>query len=118
MNRNLLAVLGGGFGDGSAKGPQMVVEGEMIETSTPEVSVMFNSAKNIIIVPGYGMAAGKAQHKVAELISILRARGVNVRFAIHPVAGRLPGHMNVLLAEARVPYNIVLSMDEINICPR
>jgi len=114
MNRNLLAVLGGGFGEGSAKGPQMVVEGEMVEASTTEVSTWFTEAKSIIIVPGYGMAAGKAQHKVAELTKLLRSRGVNVRFAIHPVAGRLPGHMNVLLAEARVPYDIVLSMDEIN----
>ncbi|CAD7951945.1 unnamed protein product [Amoebophrya sp. A25] len=115
MNRNLISVLSGGFGAGmSGGGQQQAIEGEMVETSTPDVANLFNTAKNIIIVPGYGMAAGKAQHKVAELTTLLRGRGVNVRFAIHPVAGRLPGHMNVLLAEARVPYDIVLSMDEIN----
>ncbi|CAD7967521.1 unnamed protein product [Amoebophrya sp. A120] len=116
MNRNLFAVLAGGFGTGSSSsgGAQQAIEGEMVETNTAEVAQLFNTAKSIIIVPGYGMAAGKAQHKVAELTTLLRSRGVNVRFAIHPVAGRLPGHMNVLLAEARVPYDIVLSMDEIN----
>ncbi len=86
----------------------------MTEIDCAGVAEMFNAAESLIIVPGYGMAAGKAQHKVAELTALLRSRGVNVRFAIHPVAGRLPGHMNVLLAEARVPYDIVLSMDEIN----
>jgi NAD/NADP transhydrogenase beta subunit len=90
------------------------VEGIITEAMTPEVAETFNNAKSIIIVPGYGMAAGKAQHKVAELVKICRDRGIKVRFAIHPVAGRMPGQLNVLLAEAGVPYEIVEEMEEIN----
>ncbi|KAL3899226.1 MAG: hypothetical protein SGARI_006504, partial [Bacillariaceae sp.] len=116
MNRSITHVLIGGFGDG-AGGPKKKAkkaEGSVKEVSAEDVIEMMTDAKSIIIVPGYGMAVAKAQHAVADLTSKLRARGVNVRFAIHPVAGRLPGHMNVLLAEARVPYDITLSMDDIN----
>ena len=86
----------------------------MQEIDPPTLADALKEAKSVIIVPGYGMAVGRAQHAVRELTEVLRARGVNVRFAIHPVAGRLPGHMNVLLAEANVPYDIVMEMDEIN----
>jgi NAD(P) transhydrogenase alpha subunit len=109
-------VLVGGFGDGAGKSTKKAkkAEGTVKEVSTEDVIEMMTDAKSMIIVPGYGMAVAKAQHAVAELTSRLRARGNNVRFAIHPVAGRLPGHMNVLLAEARVPYDITFAMDDIN----
>ena len=112
MNRSFISVILGGFcGDA---GPQMEVEGEQVAIDTDGVATALNDADNIIIIPGYGMAVAQAQQSVAELTRRLRAKGKQVRFAIHPVAGRLPGHMNVLLAEAKVPYDIVLEMDEIN----
>jgi len=112
MNRGFLSVILGGFG--GAKGPQMDIEGEMISIDAEGVAAALEDADSIIIVPGYGMAVAQAQQSVSELTRRLRAKGKNVRFGIHPVAGRLPGHMNVLLAEAKVPYDIVLEMDEIN----
>ncbi len=112
MNRSFISVILGGFG-GSA-GPAMEVEGEQIAINADGVATALNEADSVIIVPGYGMAVAQAQQGVAELTRKLRAKGKNVRFAIHPVAGRLPGHMNVLLAEAKVPYDIVLEMEEIN----
>ena len=112
MNRSFISVILGGFG--GATGPQQDIEGEMIATDTGAVRAELEAAHSIIIVPGYGMAVAQAQQSVAELTRRLRAKGKTVRFAIHPVAGRLPGHMNVLLAEAKVPYDIVLEMDEIN----
>ena len=112
MNRSFISVILGGFGESTATGP--VVEGEHREASTSDVARLLDDAKKVIIVPGYGMAVAQAQHLVAELTSSLQAKGTDVRFAIHPVAGRLPGHMNVLLAEARVPYDIVEEMDDIN----
>ena len=112
MNRSFVSVILGGFGGTS--GPQMEIDGEMIATDAGTVSGQLEAAKSVVIVPGYGMAVAQAQQSVAELTRRLRAKGKEVRFAIHPVAGRLPGHMNVLLAEAKVPYDIVLEMDEIN----
>jgi NAD(P) transhydrogenase subunit beta len=112
MNRNFLSVILGGWGDTS--GPAMDIEGEMKPIDIESVASALNEADSIIIVPGYGMAVAQAQSAVSELSSRLRAKKKNVRFGIHPVAGRLPGHMNVLLAEAKVPYDIVLEMDEIN----
>ncbi len=112
MNRKFLAVILGGFG--GAQGDAMEIEGEQIAIDADGVAASLNEADNIIIVPGYGMAVAQAQQSVSELTRKLRAKGKNVRFGIHPVAGRLPGHMNVLLAEAKVPYDIVLEMDEIN----
>jgi len=112
MNRKFLSVILGGFG--GASGAQMKVEGEQIAIDADGVAAALDDAEEIIIVPGYGMAVAQAQQSVSELTRKLRAQGKNVRFGIHPVAGRLPGHMNVLLAEARVPYDIVLEMDEIN----
>ncbi|MFW2586684.1 NAD(P)(+) transhydrogenase (Re/Si-specific) subunit beta [Sagittula sp. SSi028] len=112
MNRSFVSVILGGFG--GAAGPQMEVEGEQIAIDADGVATALEEADSIVIVPGYGMAVAQAQQNVAELTRKLRAKGKNVRFAIHPVAGRLPGHMNVLLAEAKVPYDIVLEMDEIN----
>ncbi|SLN35248.1 NAD(P) transhydrogenase subunit beta [Roseovarius gaetbuli] len=112
MNRSFISVILGGFG--GPAGEQMAVEGEQIAIDADGVAAALNEADSIIIIPGYGMAVAQAQQAVSELTSKLRARGKNVRFAIHPVAGRLPGHMNVLLAEARVPYDIVMEMDEIN----
>ena len=112
MNRSFISVILGGFGGTS--GPAMAVEGEQIAIEADGVAAALNDADSVIIVPGYGMAVAQAQQSVSELTRKLRARGKNVRFAIHPVAGRLPGHMNVLLAEAKVPYDIVLEMDEIN----
>ena len=112
MNRNFVSVILGGFG--GETGPQMAVEGEQIAIDADGVASALNDADSIIIIPGYGMAVAQAQQSVSELTRKLRAQGKTVRFAIHPVAGRLPGHMNVLLAEARVPYDIVLEMDEIN----
>ena len=112
MNRSFVSVILGGFGGES--GPQMEIEGELSPIEIDEASSMLNDAESIIIIPGYGMAVAQAQQSVSELVNKLRAQGKKVRFAIHPVAGRLPGHMNVLLAEARVPYDIVIEMDEIN----
>ena len=112
MNRSFVSVILGGFGEYS--GPQMEIEGEQNAIEADEVASVLNDADSIIIIPGYGMAVAQAQQSVSELVRKLRAQGRDVRFAIHPVAGRLPGHMNVLLAEARVPYDIVLEMDEIN----
>ena len=112
MNRKFINVILGGFGGTS--GPAMDVEGEMVAVDADQVAQTLKDAESIIIVPGYGMAVAQAQQSVSELVKRLRAQGKNVRFAIHPVAGRLPGHMNVLLAEAKVPYDIVLEMDEIN----
>ncbi|MDI6836839.1 MAG: NAD(P)(+) transhydrogenase (Re/Si-specific) subunit beta [Rhizobiaceae bacterium] len=112
MNRSFISVILGGFG-GTA-GPQMEVTGEQIAIDAEGVANALNDADSVIIVPGYGMAVAQAQQSVSELTRKLRAAGKEVRFAIHPVAGRLPGHMNVLLAEAKVPYDIVLEMDEIN----
>ena len=112
MNRSFISVILGGFG--GTTGPAMEVEGEQIAIDADGVAQALDDADSIIIIPGYGMAVAQAQQNVAELTRRLRAKGKNVRFAIHPVAGRLPGHMNVLLAEAKVPYDIVLEMDEIN----
>ncbi|WP_339112325.1 NAD(P)(+) transhydrogenase (Re/Si-specific) subunit beta [Thioclava sp. GXIMD2076] len=112
MNRSFVSVILGGFG--TTTGPAMEVEGEQIAIDAGGVADALHDADSIIIVPGYGMAVAQAQNAVSELTNLLRSRGKNVRFAIHPVAGRLPGHMNVLLAEAKVPYDIVLEMDEIN----
>lgn len=112
MNRSFISVILGGFG-GTA-GPAMEITGEQVAIDTDGVAAALNDADSVIIIPGYGMAVAQAQQAVSELTRKLRARGKTVRFAIHPVAGRLPGHMNVLLAEAKVPYDIVLEMDEIN----
>jgi NAD(P) transhydrogenase subunit beta len=117
MNRNFISVIAGGFGTGggtvpAAGGAQPA--GEVTAISAVETAELLRSAKNVIIVPGYGMAVAQAQHIVNEITQLLREKGVSVRFGIHPVAGRMPGHMNVLLAEAKVPYDIVLEMDEIN----
>ncbi|WP_345413110.1 Re/Si-specific NAD(P)(+) transhydrogenase subunit beta [Actinomycetospora chlora] len=112
MNRSFLSVIAGGFGVES--GTSAVVEGEHREVTADEVAEMLTDASSVVIVPGYGMAVAQAQYPVADLTRRLVDRGVDVRFGIHPVAGRLPGHMNVLLAEAKVPYDIVLEMDEIN----
>jgi len=112
MNRHFVSVILGGWGD--AKGPAMEIEGEQIAIDVDGVASALNDADSIVIVPGYGMAVAQAQQSISELTRRLRAQGKSVRFAIHPVAGCLPGHMNVLLAEAKVPYDIVLEMDEIN----
>ncbi len=112
MNRSFISVILGGFG--GATGPAMEISGEQIAMDAEGVAAALNDAESVIIVPGYGMAVAQAQAAVSELTRKLRAAGKTVRFAIHPVAGRLPGHMNVLLAEAKVPYDIVLEMDEIN----
>jgi H+-translocating NAD(P) transhydrogenase subunit beta len=112
MNRSFISVILGGFG--GTTGPAMEVVGEQIAIDTEGVAAALNDADSIIIIPGYGMAVAQAQQSVSELTRKLRAKGKTVRFAIHPVAGPLPGHMNVLLAEAKVPYDIVLEMDEIN----
>ncbi|SDL34876.1 NAD(P) transhydrogenase subunit beta [Paracoccus chinensis] len=112
MNRSFVSVILGGFG--GETGPAMEIEGEQIAIDAESVAAALNEADSVIIVPGYGMAVAQAQQSVSELTRKLRAAGKEVRFAIHPVAGRLPGHMNVLLAEAKVPYDIVLEMDEIN----
>jgi H+-translocating NAD(P) transhydrogenase subunit beta len=117
MNRNFISVIAGGFGTGggapaAAAGAQPA--GEVTPISATETAELLRESKNVIIVPGYGMAVAQAQHTVFEITKLLREKGVNVRFGIHPVAGRMPGHMNVLLAEAKVPYDIVMEMDEIN----
>jgi H+-translocating NAD(P) transhydrogenase subunit beta len=112
MNRSFISVILGGFG--GTTGPAMAIEGEQIAIDAEGVAAALNDADSVVIIPGYGMAVAQAQQSVSELTKRLRAKGKTVRFAIHPVAGRLPGHMNVLLAEAKVPYDIVLEMDEIN----
>lgn len=119
MNRNFISVIAGGFGGGApapkaAAGAAAEPQGEVTPVSATETAELLRESKNVIIVPGYGMAVAQAQHTVFEITKLLREKGVNVRFGIHPVAGRMPGHMNVLLAEAKVPYDIVLEMDEIN----
>ena len=113
MNRKFLAVIAGGFGTGSSGGAA-IYEGEAIGQSATDTAESLKNADSVIIVPGYGMAVAQAQSVVNEITKRLRDSNKNVRFAIHPVAGRMPGHMNVLLAESRVPYDIVLEMDEIN----
>ena len=118
MNRNFISVIAGGFGSGGGApaktGEAAQPQGEVVPVSAVEAAELLRDAKNVIIVPGYGMAVAQAQHTVYEITKLLREKGVKVRFAIHPVAGRMPGHMNVLLAEAKVPYDIVMEMDEIN----
>src|SRR5512145_813949 len=117
MNRNFISVIAGGFGTGEGAAPAAAgaqPAGEVTPISAVETAEMLRGARNVVIVPGYGMAVAQAQHTVYEITKLLREKGVNVRFGIHPVAGRMPGHMNVLLAEAKVPYDIVLEMDEIN----
>ncbi|MDP4199580.1 MAG: NAD(P)(+) transhydrogenase (Re/Si-specific) subunit beta [Bacteroidota bacterium] len=117
MNRSFISVILGGFGTGGGTAPAAGAaeqQGEVTPVEVPEVTEMLTSAKSIIIVPGYGVAVAQAQHALADMVKRLRDKGVNVRFGIHPVAGRLPGHMNVLLAEANVPYDIVFEMDELN----
>ena len=117
MNRKFLSVIAGGFGTTSSSGSSSAEEGEqgeVVALEAPEVASLLAEAKEIMIIPGYGMAVAQAQHIVCEITKTLRAKKVNVRFGIHPVAGRMPGHMNVLLAEAKVPYDIVYEMDEIN----
>ena len=115
MNRSFISVIFGGFGNAPASsGEAQAIEGEITSISHEETAELLTEAKSIVIVPGYGMAVAKAQYPIHEMVEILRKQGKEVRFAIHPVAGRLPGHMNVLLAEANVPYDIVLEMDEIN----
>jgi NAD(P) transhydrogenase subunit beta len=118
MNRQFLSVIAGGFGTGGGTTPAAAggdqPQGEVTAINAAETAELLRGSKNVVIVPGYGMAVAQAQHTVFEITKLLRDAGVNVRFAIHPVAGRMPGHMNVLLAEAKVPYDIVLEMDEIN----
>jgi H+-translocating NAD(P) transhydrogenase subunit beta len=116
MNRSFVSVILGGFGEGAAavSSGEAKPMGEATATNVEEVAELLNDAKSVVIVPGYGMAVAQAQHSVSDITKILRKRGKEVRFGIHPVAGRMPGHMNVLLAEANVPYDIVLEMDEIN----
>ncbi|MCL4790529.1 MAG: Re/Si-specific NAD(P)(+) transhydrogenase subunit beta [Gammaproteobacteria bacterium] len=116
MNRNFISVIAGGFGTGEGAAPAGGAQpaGEVTSVSAVETAELLGSARSVIIIPGYGMAVAQAQHTVYEITKLLRERGINVRFGIHPVAGRMPGHMNVLLAEAKVPYDIVLEMDEIN----
>ena len=118
MNRRFLAVIAGGFGTDSsapkASGDAAQPAGDVHPITAAETAELLRDAKNVVIVPGYGMAVAQAQHTVYEITKALRERGVNVRFGIHPVAGRMPGHMNVLLAEAKVPYDIVFEMDEVN----
>jgi NAD(P) transhydrogenase subunit beta len=115
MNRRFLAVIAGGFGvAGGTAAAETGEQGEVAVTSAEQMAEMLKDSRNVVIVPGYGMAVAQAQHTIYEITRKLRDKGINVRFAIHPVAGRMPGHMNVLLAEAKVPYDIVLEMDEIN----
>jgi len=115
MNRSFFSVILGGFGNTpAANGDAKAIEGEVTAVSHEEVAQLLKEAKSVVIVPGYGMAVAKAQYPIYDMVQVLRKAGKKVRFAIHPVAGRLPGHMNVLLAEANVPYDIVMEMDEIN----
>jgi len=114
MNRKFLAVIAGGFGTAGGTAAADGEQGEVVAVSAAETAELLQDAKSVIIVPGYGMAVAQAQHVINDITKKLRDKGVRVRFAIHPVAGRMPGHMNVLLAEAKVPYDIVMEMDEIN----
>jgi len=116
MNRNFISVIAGGFGTsgGSSSSSVSSEQGEVQTIDIAETAHLLNSASEVMIVPGYGMAMAQAQHAVSEIAKMLMAKGINVRFGIHPVAGRMPGHMNVLLAEAHVPYDIVFEMDEVN----
>jgi NAD(P) transhydrogenase subunit beta len=117
MNRKFLSVIAGGFGTGEGAPPAAAgaaPAGDVTSITAADAAELLSRAKDVVIVPGYGMAVAQAQHVVQQITARLRDRGVNVRFAVHPVAGRMPGHMNVLLAEAKVPYDIVLEMDEIN----
>ena len=120
MNRNFISVIAGGFGGGAptkkkaAAGEPAQPQGEVVPVSAADTAELLREAKRVIIIPGYGMAVAQAQHTVNDIVKTLRDKGVQVRFAIHPVAGRMPGHMNVLLAEAKVPSDIVMEMDEIN----
>jgi H+-translocating NAD(P) transhydrogenase subunit beta len=117
MNRNFISVIAGGFGTAEGAAPAAAgaqPAGEVTAISAVETAELLRESKHVVIVPGYGMAVAQAQHTVYEITKLLRERGVNVRFGIHPVAGRMPGHMNVLLAEAKVPYDIVMEMDELN----
>ena len=114
MNRSIVSVIAGGFGDQGTNSSSAKEEGEHRAISAEDVAEMLKQSSSVVITPGYGMAVAQAQYPIAEMTKKLREQGINVRFAIHPVAGRLPGHMNVLLAEANVPYDIVLEMDEIN----
>jgi NAD(P) transhydrogenase subunit beta len=114
MNRSFISVIAGGFGLQTSAGADATEYGEHRETQASDVAQLLKEASSVVITPGYGMAVAQAQYPVADLTRKLRDRGVEVRFGIHPVAGRLPGHMNVLLAEAKVPYDVVLEMDEIN----
>jgi len=114
MNRNFVSVIMGGFGTTASSDDDGGEQGEAIAIQADEVAQLMGDAGKVVIVPGYGMAVANAQHAVSDLTKMLRDKGVDVQFAIHPVAGRMPGHMNVLLAEANVPYDIVLEMDEIN----
>jgi NAD(P) transhydrogenase subunit beta len=114
MNRSFISVILGGFGTGGGTTSAVAAEGEVVAISAADTGELLTEAHEVIIVPGYGMAVAQAQGVISEITKRLRAKGIKVRFAIHPVAGRLPGHMNVLLAEAKVPYDIVMEMDEIN----
>ena len=114
MNRSFISVIAGGFGNKAVSAGDDEEMGEYREMSPEDVADLLKQSSSVIITPGYGMAVAQAQYPVAEITRKLREKGINVRFGIHPVAGRLPGHMNVLLAEAKVPYDIVLEMDEIN----
>jgi NAD(P) transhydrogenase subunit beta len=117
MNRKFIAVIAGGFGTGGGTTASVGSDedqGEVIPIDAQETAALLAAAKEVMIIPGYGMAVAQAQHTVFEITKALRAKKINVRFGIHPVAGRMPGHMNVLLAEAKVPYDIVFEMDEIN----
>ncbi|MDU3074810.1 MAG: Re/Si-specific NAD(P)(+) transhydrogenase subunit beta, partial [Mixta calida] len=114
MNRSFISVIAGGFGTDSSAATEDEESGEYREINAQDTAELLKNSSTVIITPGYGMAVAQAQYPVAEITEKLRARGINVRFGIHPVAGRLPGHMNVLLAEAKVPYDVVLEMDEIN----
>ncbi len=116
MNRNFISVIAGGFGTSGSSSSSSVSseQGEVQTIDIGETAHLLNSASEVMIVPGYGMAMAQAQHAVSEIVKMLMAKGINVRFGIHPVAGRMPGHMNVLLAEAHVPYDIVFEMDEVN----
>jgi H+-translocating NAD(P) transhydrogenase subunit beta len=114
MNRSFINVLFGAFGQVAAGGGGKVAARPVRSASPEEAAAILDAASSVIIIPGYGMAVAQAQHKIREVFDILTKRGVNVRFAIHPVAGRMPGHMNVLLAEADIPYDKLLEMDEIN----
>ncbi len=114
MNHKFVSVIAGGFGTSGGSSSGAAVEGEVQTIDTETLAQMLNNAKQVMVVPGYGMATAQAQHAIADIAKTLIGKGVNVRFGIHPVAGRMPGHMNVLLAEAKVPYDIVFEMDEIN----